>query len=80
MLEIRVLGSCCSKCDALCELTARTLDKANIPYHLVKVTDEAEIMAYGVLGTPALVMDNTVLAAGRLPKAEQILAWAQARV
>lgn len=77
MLEIKVLGSGCPNCQKLERETRAALDGASIAYELTKVTDFADIAAYGVISTPALVMNETVLSSGRIPKEEQIVAWAR---
>jgi hypothetical protein len=46
---------------------------------MAKVTDYADIAAYGVMSTPALVMNEQVLSSGRIPKHEQIVSWARQR-
>lgn len=80
MLEIKVLGSGCANCQRLERETRAALDDSAIAYELSKVTDYADIASYGVMQTPALVMNETVLSTGKIPKQEQILAWAQERV
>lgn len=80
MLEIKVLGSGCANCQRLEHETRAALDDSTIAYELSKVTDYADIASYGVMQTPALVMNETVLSTGKIPKQEQILAWAQERV
>lgn len=46
-------------------------------YEVVKVTDYADIGAYGIMSTPGLVMNQTVVSAGRIPKRQQIMDWAK---
>lgn len=77
MLSIKVLGSGCPNCQRLESETRAALDAAGIAYALAKVTDYADIMTYGVMSTPALVMNDTVLSTGRIPKRQQIIDWAQ---
>ncbi len=78
MLTVKVLGSGCPNCQRLEAETRAALDAANprIVYELVKVTDYADIMAYGVMSTPALVINEKVVSAGRIPKQQQIVSWA----
>ena len=76
MLEIKILGSGCPNCQRLEHETRQALDDAGISYELAKVTDFADIAAYGVMSTPALVINETVLSSGRIPKQEQIVTWA----
>ncbi len=76
MLNVKVLGSGCANCQRLERETRAALDEAGIAYELTKVTDFADIAAYGVMQTPALVMNETVLSSGRIPSRPQIAAWA----
>lgn len=77
MLTIKVLGSGCANCQRLAKEVEEALTENAIPFELVKVTDYADIMAYGVMSTPALVMNEKLLAAGRIPKRPQIVEWAK---
>jgi small redox-active disulfide protein 2 len=79
MLDVKVLGSGCANCQKLERETRAALDGASIPYQLTKVTEFAEIATYGVMQTPALVMNETVLSSGKIPKSEQIVTWARER-
>jgi len=47
-----------------------------IAYEMVKITDFMEIVNYGVLSVPALIMNDRLLSTGRIPKREQIVQWA----
>lgn len=75
MLSIKVLGSGCANCKRLETETRATLDAENIVYDLTKVTDFAAIAGYGVMQTPALVVNDKVVSSGRIPRREQILRW-----
>ncbi len=77
MLNIKVLGSGCANCKRLETETRAALDEARIAYDLAKVTDYADIMAYGVMSTPGLVINEKVVSAGRIPKRQQIIEWAK---
>jgi small redox-active disulfide protein 2 len=79
MLQVKVLGSGCPNCQRLEHETRAALDGASIGYELTKVTDFADIAAYGVMSTPALVMNEEVLSSGRIPKSDQIITWARER-
>jgi len=71
MKTIQILGTGCAKCQqlaAVAEDAARTL---GAPYELRKVTDLKEIMGFGVMRTPALVVDGVVKLSGRVPSAEE---------
>ncbi len=80
MLTIKILGGGCAKCKQLEAETRAALETVNQPleYEIVKVTDMAEIAAYQVMATPALVMNEQVLVYGRIPKRDQIIQWALA--
>lgn len=78
MLQVKVLGSGCPNCKRLEAETRAALDEAGVSYDLAKVTDYDDIVAYSVLSTPALVINEKVVSAGRIPKRQQIVEWAQA--
>jgi small redox-active disulfide protein 2 len=77
MLSVKILGSGCPNCRRLEAETCAALDTANIPYEISKVTEYEEIAAYGVMQTPALVINEQVVSSGRIPKRDQIVIWAQ---
>jgi len=67
MCTIKVLGSGCTDCQRLIRLTEQALAELGRPERVEKATDYAAIAAYGVMSTPALVVDDQVLIAGRIP-------------
>lgn len=69
---IKILGSGCSKCQALTENTRKALAASGREAEIVKVTDFAEIAAHGVMSTPALVVDGKVVSAGKVLKPDEI--------
>ena len=72
MKKLQILGTGCAKCQALTH-NAETAAKAlGLPYELEKVTEIPAIMKFGVMATPALVIDGVVKAQGRLLSADQI--------
>jgi small redox-active disulfide protein 2 len=75
MINIKVLGSGCANCKRLEAETRAALDEAGIAYDLAKVTDYADIIAYGIMSTPGLVINEKVVSAGRIPKRQQIIEW-----
>lgn len=77
MLHIKILGSGCANCQRLEQETRTALDNATIPYDLIKVTDYADIASYGVMRTPALVINEDVVSVGKIPKQDQIVVWAR---
>lgn len=78
MLTVKVLGSGCANCKRLEAETRAALDEAAVDYELTKVSEYEDIVAYNVLSTPALVINEKVVSAGRIPRRSQIVEWAQA--
>jgi small redox-active disulfide protein 2 len=70
--KIQILGTGCSKCQALAENAEAAARELGLEHELVKVTDIAEIMKFGVMMTPALAIDGQVKAVGKVLTAEQI--------
>lgn len=75
---IKVLGSGCKKCITLTENTHAALNQLQREAEVMKVTDFAEIAAYGVMSTPALVIDERVVSMGKLLTADEVAALIQA--
>jgi len=75
MKEIKVLGSGCKNCETTVNLIRIAAEQAGVEIKLEKVTDMAEIMAYGVMSTPGVVIDGKVVHAGGLPGPDQIRKW-----
>lgn len=75
MLNIKILGTGCAKCEALEKKVKNVLTQNNITAHVEKVTDLKKIMNYGVLMTPGLVINEKVMSFGSIPPENQILEW-----
>ena len=71
-MEIKILGPGCPKCKTLEKLTREVVEQNGINAAVTKVDDIVEIMNYGVMTTPALVIDGKVVVKGRVPSAEEI--------
>lgn len=71
-MEIKVLGTGCSKCVQLEENVRTAVNELGIDANIEKVTDIKEIIAYGVMQTPALVVDGEVKVAGKVLKPDKI--------
>jgi len=67
MLQIKILGTGCAKCNALEKLTRKAVDELNMNAVIEKVGDITEILKYEVLRTPALVIDGKVVTTGYVP-------------
>ena len=74
-VKVRVLGVGCAKCKTLEYRVRQLVARHHLSVDVEKVTDLAEIMKYGVLATPALVIDEVVKCVGSVPKEELILTW-----
>ena len=72
MKKIQILGTGCPKCKKLAELAEEAANDMDIQYELEKVTDLNDIMNFGVMVTPALVVDGEVKIAGKVPKIDDI--------
>lgn len=71
-MKIEVLGTGCKKCKQLYQAVQDAVDIKGIDAELVKVEDMKDIMAYGVMSTPALVIDGKVVSSGKVLKAKKI--------
>ena len=71
-MEIKVLGSGWAKCKTLEKLTREVVENNNIKATVTKVEDILAIMKYGVMSTPALVVNEKVEVSGRIPSAGEI--------
>jgi small redox-active disulfide protein 2 len=69
---IKVLGSGCANCASLEKATRAALSELGVDATIEKVTDYADIAGYGVMRTPALVVDEQVVLSGRVPTAGQV--------
>jgi len=74
-MTVKVLGSGCKKCNALEAKVKEIIASNQIEATVEKVTDLSEIMNYGIMMTPALVVDEKVKSYGVIPKDDQILSW-----
>jgi small redox-active disulfide protein 2 len=72
MKEIKILGTGCPKCKKLAENTEAAAKELGIEYELSKVTEISEIMKYGVMMTPALVVNGDVKVVGKVPEPDAI--------
>ena len=75
MKKIEILGMGWSKCNQLAERAKEAVKELGIDAEVVKVQDIKIITNYGVLITPALVVDGVVRVAGKVPKLEEIKGW-----
>jgi len=71
-MEIKVLGTGCPKCKTLEKLTRGIVEQNGLDATVEKVEDIVAIMNYGVISTPALVVDGRVVVKGRVPSADEL--------
>ncbi len=74
-MKIEVLGTGCSKCESLLENVKKAVSEAGVFAQIEKVEDVVKIMNYGVINTPALVIDGEVKSTGKLLNFEEIKAF-----
>ncbi len=71
-MNIKILGSCCSKCDTLKSLTETALKELAFEAAVEKITDIEKIISYNVLSLPALVINEKVIIAGKVPAISEL--------
>lgn len=75
MLTIKVLGSGCANCKRLEQIAHKAVSEMGIEAEVIKVTEYPDIMAYNVLSTPGLVIDEKVVSSGRIPTPAEVTTW-----
>jgi small redox-active disulfide protein 2 len=76
-MKIQILGTGCAKCNALLTATEKAAQALGLEYELEKVTDLRQIMTFGVMTTPALVLDGRVKVSGKVPSIDELKALLQ---
>lgn len=71
-MEIKILGTGCSNCRSLEKATREAVSELNLDASVIKEEDIAKIMGYGIMRTPALVVNEKVLFFGRVPSVNEI--------
>lgn len=71
-MEIKILGTGCKKCEELTKNVETALKEDGIQAEVIKETDFRKIMGYGVMSTPALVIDEKVVSVGKVLKTAEI--------
>ena len=75
MMNIKVLGPGCAKCHALEDAVKAVVKELQLDAQVEKVKDMKQILAYNILMTPGLVINEKVVAAARIPNAAEIKGW-----
>jgi small redox-active disulfide protein 2 len=75
MIEIKILGTGCAKCNRLEQLTRDAVAETGVEANIAHVTDINQIFEYPIAITPALVINKAVKSSGGLPRKAQIVEW-----
>lgn len=75
MLTIKVLGSGCANCKKLEAVAHQVVDQLGVEANIVKVTEYPDIMAYNIMSTPGLVVNEKVVSTGRIPTPAEVTTW-----
>ena len=74
-MNIKILGPGCMKCHQVEKIVKEAVAEAGVGAEIEHVTDFKKIAAYGVFGTPAVVIDGEVKSVGKIPKKEDVKTW-----
>jgi small redox-active disulfide protein 2 len=74
-MKIKVLGPGCAKCRKLYAEAEKAIASSGVKAELEKVEKIEDIIRYGVMATPALVLNDKIKASGRIPRSSEILTW-----
>ena len=75
MIEVKVLGTGCTNCKTTYKLIEDVTSENGIAIQLEKVEDMADIMSYGIMSTPGVLVDGKIAHAGGIPDKKTILSW-----
>ena len=75
MLTIKVLGSGCANCKKLEAVARQVVGQLAIEAEVIKVTEYPDIMAYNIMSTPGLVINEKVVSTGRIPTSAEVTTW-----
>jgi small redox-active disulfide protein 2 len=75
MLIVKVLGPGCSNCVQVEDVAKKVVTSLGLEAQVIKVTDHTEIVAYNILATPGLVVNEKLVSAGRIPTEGEVTTW-----
>jgi small redox-active disulfide protein 2 len=75
MLTIKVLGPGCANCERMEQLVRKIVDDLAVEAHIEKISDMQQILEYGVVNTPGLVVGDEVVVSGRVPTEAEMAVW-----
>lgn len=74
-MKIEILGSGCPNCKKVVEITRKAIEETKVNAEIIKITNIGEIINYGVMSTPAIVINGEIKSYGRIPDIEEIKNW-----
>ena len=74
-MEVKILGTGCPKCKRLEQLAHEAVQEAGVQATITHVTNMQQIMAYPIMSTPGLVINEQLRSSGRLPRKQEIITW-----
>ena len=78
MMTIKILGSGCANCKKLEAVARAAAESAGIQADYIKVTNQVDMLAYDILSTPALVINEKVVCVGKIPTQAEVTQWLKA--
>jgi small redox-active disulfide protein 2 len=75
MMEIKILGPGCAKCEKTAKLVQEVVVETGVQARVEKVTDMMQIAGSGVVSTPAVMVDGDIKSTGKVPKKDEIAGW-----
>ena len=75
MLTIKILGSGCANCKRVEQIARKIVTDMSLDAEVIKVTDYTDIMAYNILSTPGLVVNEKVVCSGRISTPAEVTTW-----
>lgn len=75
MITVKILGSGCANCRKLEAVARQAAAEAGLAAEFVKVTSHNDMLAYPILSTPGLVINEQLVCSGRIPKQSEVAAW-----
>lgn len=72
MLTIKVLGSGCANCKRVEQIARKVVEEMSVEAEVIKVTEYPDIMAYNIMSTPGLVINEKVVCSGRIPTSAEV--------
>lgn len=75
MLTIKILGSGCANCKRVEQIARKVVSEMGVEAEIIKVIEYPDIMAYNIMSTPGLVINEKVVSTGRIPTPAEVTAW-----